>query len=289
MDIQKLFDKIHQAYPQLSKGHRKIADSIMESWENIAFISPKELGEKLGISEATVIRFAKELGYDNYSELRRYIRDLLKYSLTPAEKMTTTVDKIKDDHSVQKILATEFDILKEGIQKISFEEFSRAVNLLEKARRIFIIGFGVSASLCHFLEFRFQRMQIDTHILTHGGKSFFEKLLLANEEDVIIGIGFFRCAREILIAFDYAKKHSIATIAVTHSSISDLAKLATVTLVANRGPVKEVNSLVVPMAVLNALVIALAQREGPRSLEALGKLDQINALYQDDEEIDIHD
>jgi len=121
-------------------------------------------------------------------------------------------------------------------------------------------------------------MQIDTRVVTGGGKSFYETLLLMNDRDVLLGIGFFRCSQDILRAFDYAKKRAIPTIALTHSTVSELALRSDVTLVANRGPVSLLNSLVVPMAILNALVLYLAERDEEK-LKALKKLDEIPNIF----------
>lgn len=276
MVYQELLDKLKRMYPGMSKAHKKVAEAILESWESVAFLSPRELGERLDVSEATVIRLAQELGYKNYSEFREYVRELVKLKLTPAEKMSSSLQELDDhEHSLYKILNRDLENFKNGIPKVSPEEFAKAVELIENARRVFLIGFGVSTSLCYFLDFRLRRMQIDTRLLTHGDKYFFEQLLLIRPNDLLIGFGFFRCAEEILEAFNYAQTQQVKSIAITHSSVSELARLATVTLVANRGPVSEINSLVMPMAVLNALVLSLAEKEGAKGLEALERLDQV--------------
>ena len=275
----KILDRVREVYPSLSKSQRLIADSILENWENTAFVSPRELGERLGVSETTVIRFAKTLGYSGFSELREHSQNLIKEKLTPAEKMSATVQKIKSGETTfDRLLTTEVENLKDGISKVSAEEFYKAVDLIEKARRVFIAGQGVSEALCKFLEFRFRRMQIDTRPVTVGGKAFYETLLLMDDRDVLFGIGFFRCSQDILRSFDYARKKSIPTIALTHSSVSELALKSEVTLVANRGPVSLLNSLVVPMAILNALVLYIAERDEEK-LKALKKLDDIPDIF----------
>jgi DNA-binding MurR/RpiR family transcriptional regulator len=274
-----ILDRVREVYPSLSKSQRLIAESILENWESTAFVSPRELGERLGVSETTVIRFAKSLGYANFSELREHCQELIKERLTPAEKMSATVQKIKSgETTLERLLTKEVENLKNGISKVSAHEFYRAVDLIENAQRVFITGQGVSESLCKFLEFRFRRMQIDTRPVTGGGKAFYETLLLMKERDVLFGIGFFRCSQDILRSFDYAKKNGIPTIALTHSKMSELALKSEVTLVANRGPVSLLNSLVVPMAILNALVLYIAERDEEK-LKALKKLDDIPDIF----------
>jgi len=274
-----ILDRVREVYPLLPKSQKLIADSILENWESTAFVSPRELGERLKVSETTVIRFAKSLGYSSFSELREHTQKLIKEKLTPAEKMTATVRKIKSGETTfERLLTAEVENLKNGISKVSPDEFYRAVDLIEKAQRVFIAGQGVSESLCRFLEFRFRRMHIDTRLVTGGGKPFYETLLLMNSDDVLFGIGFFRCSLDILRSFDYAKKQGIPTIALTHSSVSELALKSEVTLVANRGPVSLLNSLVVPMAILNALVLYIAERDEEK-LKALEKLDEIPNIF----------
>lgn len=274
-----ILDRVREVYPTLTKSQKLIADSILENWENIAFVSPKELGARLGVSETTVIRFARSIGYESFTDLRQHSQDLIKERLTPAEKMSATVRKIKSgETSLERLLTAEVENLKEGISRVSSDEFYRAVDLIEGAKRVFVTGQGVSESLCKFLEFRFRRMQIDTRVVTGGGKGFYETLLLMNDRDVLFGIGFFRCSQDILRAFDYARARAIPTIALTHSTVSELALRSDVTLVANRGPVSLLNSLVVPMAILNALVLYLAERDEEK-LKALKKLDEIPNIF----------
>jgi DNA-binding MurR/RpiR family transcriptional regulator len=202
MSNEELFDKLKRLYPDFSKGHKKIADVIFESWESIAFISPREIGERLGVSETTVIRFAKELGYNSYSEFREYVRGLIKLKLTPAEKMISSIQKLQKSHEgfLNKVFAEEMENFKNGITKVSSQDFFKAVELIENAKRVFIIGFGVSASLCYFLEFRFQRMQIDTHILTHGDKYFcyWRSRMMSSSELAFSGVPKKSCMRSIL-------------------------------------------------------------------------------------------
>ena len=263
-----ILDRVREVYPSLTKSQKLIADSILENWENIAFVSPRELGARLGVSETTVIRFARSIGYESFTDLRQHSQDLIKERLTPAEKMSATVRKIKSgETSFERLLTAEVQNLKKGISRV-----------IEGAHRVFVTGQGVSESLCKFLEFRFRRMQVDTRVVTGGGKGFYETLLLMNDRDVLFGIGFFRCSQDILRAFDYAKARAIPTIALTHSTVSELALRSDVTLVANRGPVSLLNSLVVPMAILNVLVLYLAERDEEK-LKALKKLDEIPTIF----------
>ncbi len=278
-DRRTILERARDVYSTLPKSQKRIAESILENWETIAFVSPKELGERLGVSETTVIRFARALGYKSFSDLRQHCQELIKERLTPAEKMTATVQKLRSgETSFERLLNSEIDNLRSGLSKVSPEEFYRAVDLVESAKRVFIVGQGVSEPLCKFLEFRFRRMQIDTRVVTNGGKPFYESLLLMDERDILIGIGFFRCSIDILRAFSYARKRSIPTIALTHSNVSELALKSDVVLVANRGPVSFLNSLVVPMAILNALVLYLAEKD-EKKLKALKQLDEIPNIF----------
>jgi len=274
-----ILEIVKERYASLSKSQRVIADSVLENWEAIAFLSPKELGKRLGVSETTVIRFAQALGYETFSLMRERCQILLKNKLTPSEKMSQTVKKLRsEDTSLEQLLSEEVDNLKEGIAKLSTSEFLKAVEAIERAKRVFVIGQGVSESLCKFLEFRFRRMQIDTRTISCGGKAFYEHLLLMDERDVVFGIGFFRCSKDILRAFDYANRLNVATIALTHSAVSELALKSKITLVANRGPVSFLNSLVVPMAILNTLVLYIADKD-EKKLEALKKLDHLQDIF----------
>jgi len=278
MDEIKFLEKIRRMYPKFSKSHKIIAENILENWENVAFISPSELGKKLGVSETTVIRFARNLGYNNYSELKEHIQELIKIKLTPAKKMKTTMNKIENYNNPLDELIRELNILEDGINRVSFKEIKEAIKKINSAKRVFIIGFGVSASLCKFLEFRFTRMKIDTHILIQGGKTFFDNLSLIEKDDIVIAIGFFRCDPEIIKAAKYIKELKATIISITSSQVSELARLSDIIIVANRGPKDEVKSLVVPMAILNFMTIMLAQNNNTEALEELDKV--YNGYYE---------
>lgn len=274
-----ILERVRQIYPGLSRNQKRIADGILENWETVAFVSPRELGLQVGVSEATVIRLARSLGYESFSALRRHCQELVRKQLTPARQAQAAVrGPDSATRTVEQLLTGEVENLKRGISRVSAEDMGRSVELIRGARRVFLIGQGVSVSLCTFLEFRFRRMQIDTRLLVQAGKDLFENLLLLEPRDVVIGIGFFRCRRDIVQAFDYARRVGAPRIAVTHSTLSELALRATVTLVANRGPVSLLNSLVVPMAVLNALVLLTAQGDESK-MEALRRLDRIPDLF----------
>lgn len=252
----------------------------MENTEDTAFLTSAKLGEKAGVSEATVIRFAQFLGFSGFKDIKKGLQQEIKQKITPKIKMKETIERIRNKENVfYNLSSIDKAILDEVNRNCSENNIKRAVEYLRKAPIIYIIGLGISKAIVDFLEFRLNRLEYNVLAITSGGEEVIDKLMSITPKDVIIGIGFFRPHKELVAALDIAKQKNVPIIAITDSEFSPIATNANVVLNAKRGPADLMTSLVAPMSVANILILTLAMEDKERSINSFTKLDELKEKY----------
>jgi len=270
--------RIEEAYEGLSASHKSLADFILDQVEEAAFLSAHELADRVGISPSTVVRFARSLGYDGYPAFLVDLQALLKWRVTPSVKLRTTLSSLgKGEDLLRESLRADIQALEETLHTISLEAFEQAVNILADADGVYLIGLGISAAVVYSLQFRLRRLQMRVIALTRGGQDLFEGLLSIGADDVVLAVGFHRPHPEIFTALDFARSRGATIIVLTDGPFSPLAQRADYVLNAKRGLVQTLTSLAVPMAVVNALAIGVAQRRAKQAREAYTWVEEMQA------------
>lgn len=264
----------------LSKGQRKLAQYVSENHDDVAFLTTGRLAEKADVSEATITRFVRFLGYAKFGDFKSALQEDIKSRITSTVKIKDTVEKLSaDDHVFTNWLRIDQAMLNELEHSCSEEQIDRAASCFTPTSAIYLVGFGVSRSIVEFLDFRFSRLRYKVIPIVSGGSAVFDKLMSAGSNDVLIGIGFFRPHREVLVALDIAAKRSMARIAITDSDSAPVAANADVVLKANRGPADIMTSLAAPMTVANILTVAVANKYKESAIETLSSLDSLKDTY----------
>ena len=277
MDV---LEKIQKGFARLSKNQKKVADYIGRDGAMASFDSVQQLAKKVGVSESSVVRFAQALGYHGYPALRRELQEESKKKMGGAGRLQRAVSDLPEQGFVESLFRRDVELIEKTLTQFSYKDFSRAIDLVWQARRIFIIGFGSAFSLAYFLNFRLVRLGLDVHlILMTGGTSLLEQLALMNSKDLLVSIGFGRITDEVSIAIDHAISSKVGILGITHSPTSEIARKAANCLVALRRD-DRTQSLVAHMALLNALAIGVANRKRSRSLKALKRLDRMEESYR---------
>jgi len=242
-----------------SKGQRKIAAFITEYYDKAAFMTASRLGNTVGVSESTVVRFAMELGYDGYPSMQKAMREMVLNRLTSVQRIGVTNDRLKDQDIVSMVLQTDMEKLRLTNEALNRESFRAAVDSILKARRIYILGVRSAAALVNFLGYYLNYMFDNVHIVTTSGSSeMFEKLVNINEEDVVIAISFPRYSKSTIMGVKYCRSVGATVIGLTNTDASPLAENSDWVLVAKSDMVSLVDTLVAPLSVVNALIVALA-------------------------------
>ena len=275
----KLFDKLQEIMPTLSKGHKKIAEYIMERYDKAAFMTASKLGTIVGVSESTVVRFATELGFEGYPELQRALKEYTSNKLTTVQRIDVMNDQLSGNDVYEKVLNMDIDKIRKTLEEGDRDEFYRTVDALCAAKNIYVIGARSAAVLARFLSFYFN-MMFDNVKLVHttSTSEMFEQILNIGENDIMIGISFPRYSTHTVKAFRYAHEQGAKVIAITDSKASPLAEYADNMLLARSDMVSFADSLVAPMSVINALIVAVGMR---KSDYVVKNYERLNAVYDE--------
>ncbi len=252
---------IRELAPTFSKGQRRISEYINENYEKAAFMTAGRLGAAAGVSESTVVRFAADLGYDGYPEMRRAMQELVKNRLTTVQRIEAARDMIAGSDVPESVLTSDMSKIRHTLEELDRDEFDRAVSAIARARTIYIVGVRSSAVLSNFMGFYLNQLFPDVRVISQSAFSeIYEQILHIGEGDVLVAISFPRYSRRTIMAMRFARDKGARVICITDSGSSPVAKLADVKLYARSDMISFLDSLVAPLSLINALVVAVAER-----------------------------
>lgn len=277
----ELLNKIDGSYESLSKGQKLLADYIIENYDKAVFLTAAKLGKIVGVSESTVVRFATQLGYSGYPEFQKALEELVRNKLNSIQRMEVTYGRITQSEILESVLHSDIEKIKLTLSNIDQNAFEAAVDTILKARRIYIIGIRSCAPLASFLSF-YLNLIFDnvTAVHTNSSSEIFEQLIRIGEEDVIIGISFPRYSMRTLKALEFASNRNAKVITLTDSVRSPMTLYSSCNLIARSDMASIVDSLVAPLSVVNALVVALCMKKREEVITTLETLEKIWDEYQ---------
>ena len=275
-----ILTNIHNKLTTFSKGQRRIATYILESYDKAAFLTAGALGKITQVSESTVVRFAAELGYDGYPAMQRALQEMVLNRLTSVQRIEVTDERLGEQDVVSTILQADMDRLRHTNEHLDREAFSGAVEALLQARCIYVLGVRSSAalasSLSYYLHYMFENVRL---ITTPSTSEVFEQLVRISPQDAVIGISFPRYSKRTLSAMKYARDRGARVIALTDSQLSPLARVADHVLLARSDMASFVDSLVAPLSVINALIVAVGMSRRDEIEQTFNKLERIWEEY----------
>jgi DNA-binding MurR/RpiR family transcriptional regulator len=267
---------ISERYNQLTKSEKRIANYLRKNQEESAFQSAGELANRLDLSEATLVRFARSLGFESYPAMREILQNNFRSRVTHSARLRSRLDDLRETGDIfDRLVASEIDYLTEALQTLDRKALNAAVELLRTHQRIFIFGLGPSISLVDLLEIRLTRAARHVISLKTSGREMLEPMLLMNNQDLLIAIGFFNTTPNLQMVLEYANQQGAPVILVTDTLGPLIGNQADVILSARRGPVSAFHSLTVPMTIINALLLALSMVEQEKVMANLDMLDQL--------------
>ncbi|NLI89090.1 MAG: MurR/RpiR family transcriptional regulator [Epulopiscium sp.] len=271
-----LINRIQKNMPRLSKGQKLIANYILDHYEKAIYLTAARLGAIVGVSESTVVRFANELGYDGYPKLQEALEELVKSKLTAMQRIEVTTERIDSDNVLQSVLQTDANQVRATVEQADEEMFQEAVQKIIGAKTIYILGVRSCAGLASFLYFYFNIIFDNVKLLnTNSISEMFETIHRVSEDDVVIGISFPRYSKRVLKVLEYSKSRQATVIAVTDTHLSPIAKLADYPLIGRSEMISFVDSLVAPMSIINALIVAVSLEKKDEIAHNLDKLEKI--------------
>ena len=271
-DLMKI---IRFKYKKLSKGQKLIAEYILKNYDKAAFMTASKLGISVGVSESTVVRFANELDFSGYPKLQKALQELIKNKLTTVQRLELSKDYISNGDALRGVIKADMENLRTTLEKIDENAFEEVLNLIFNANNIYIIGLRSSTALAEFLGFYLNIILQNVKTVSYGISDVFEQMINVKKGDIVIGIGFPRYATKTIDALDFSKNRGANVVAITDSHASPLASKADITLDAQSNMASFVDSLVAPLSVINALIIAVGMREKENISDIFNRLELI--------------
>lgn len=282
-----LTNRINEAYGSLSKGQKILATYITDNYDKAVFLTAAKMGEVVGVSESTVVRFAAHLGYKGYPEFQKALEEMVRNKLNSIQRMEVAYGRISQSKILETVLQSDQEKIKDTLEHIDDNAFEMAVDTILKAKHIYIVGIRSCAPLAAFMAFYFNLMFENVILLqTNNSSELFEQMVRINKDDVIIGISFPRYSMRTLKAMEFANNRNAKVITLTDSVHSPMNLYSSCNLIARSDMASIVDSLVAPLSVINALIVALCmrkQKEVSKTLEMLEGIWDEYQVYENDE------
>lgn len=277
----ELLNRINERYSHMSKGQKLLSTYITDNYDKAVFLTAEKLGKVVGVSESTVVRFATYLGYRGYPEFQKALEELVRNKLNSIQRMEVTYGRISQSKILESVLQSDAEKIKRTLEQIDQNAFEMALDIILNADNIYIIGIRSCAPLASFMAFYFNLIFDNVHLLhTSSSSEFFEQMVRISEKDVIIGISFPRYSMRTLKAMEFANNRNAKVITLTDSVHSPMNLYSSCNLIAKSDMASIVDSLVAPLSVINALIVALCMRKQDEVAETLETLEQIWDEYQ---------
>ena len=271
---------ISDKYKDLTKSEKQIADYLRKNQEESAFLSVGELASRLDLSEATLVRFARSLGFDSYPAMREVLQENFRRRVTHSARLRSRLDDLREAGDIyERLVASEIDYMTQSLESVDREALHKAVELIKNRKRIFLFGVGPSVSLVDMMKIRLERFGRQIIPLTTAGREIIEPLLSMTENNLLFVICFFDVSPALQLVLDYARDVHCPSIMLTDTLGSIIGDKADVVLSARRGPVSGFHSHVVPMTIINAILLAIASEEGG-VMDNLDKFDQLRERFK---------
>ena len=272
---------IQNSMADFSKGQKLIGRYILENYDKAAFMTAARLGKTVNVSESTVVRFAAELGYDGYPAMQKALQEMIRSKLTTVQRIEVSNDQLGDHDVLTKVVQSDIEKIRMSLEELSRQEFSNVVDAIVNARRIYILGVRSSTTLSDFLYFYFNLIFDNVrHVQTTLASEMFEQMLRVGEGDVVIGISFPRYSTRTVRAMEFARDQGATVVAVTDSELSPLYDTANYRLLAKSDMASFVDSLVAPLSIINALIVAVGRKKEVEVTATFERLEQIWDEYQ---------
>lgn len=273
-----LLIRIREKYNKLSKGQKLIASYVMNNYDKVAFMTASKLGDKVGVSESTVVRFANALDYKGYPELQKELQELIKTKLTTVQRLELSTS-YGDEGFFKKVMQADVDNIMKTISEIDTESFNEVVKNILEAKNVYVFGLRSSTVIVQYFSFYLNFMLDNVRIVPSGINDIFDQLINIDEGDVLIGITFPRYSKKTVEVMEFAKSKGAAIIGITDSQFSPIAEISDITLTAKSNMTSFIDSLVAPISLINALIVALSMQEKDKVTDTLKSLENTWEKY----------
>ncbi|MFI3208320.1 MAG: MurR/RpiR family transcriptional regulator [Eubacteriales bacterium] len=280
-NTNELLTVIENHFSSFSKGQKLLANYIIENYDKAVFLTAAKLGETVGVSESTVVRFASQLGYKGYPGFQKALEELVRNRLNSIQRMEVAYGRIGQGEIIETVLQSDIDKIRLTMNQVDKEMFQLAVDTIKSAKKIYVVGIRSCAPLAQFLSFYLNLICDNVcAVNTNSSSEIFEQLIRIDKDDLIIGISFPRYSMRTLKALEFASNRSAKVITLTDSVHSPMCLYSSCNLIAMSDMASIVDSLVAPLSIINALVVALCMEKQDEVIQTLETLEEIWDEYQ---------
>ncbi len=277
-NANELIDRLNHSGRKLSKSHRRIAECLVQHYDKVAFMTASRLGEYVGVSESTVVRFASALGYEGYPQLQKSLQELVRHRLTAAQRFEMTGD-LDDNQVLERVFKADMQNIRSTMNELDVHAFESVIEKMLEARHIYVLGLRACAPLAQFFGHYLGFISGNIHVVTSGVSDVFEQIYKIGEDDLLIGISFPRYTARTIECMQYARSKGATIVGITDGPLSPLASVSDYCLAAKCDMASFVDSMAAPFSLINAIVVALGQRRRSQVTESFGTLENIWDTY----------
>ena len=272
-------ERIRAVYSTLSKGQKKIANAVLNDYDKVAYLTAARLGEMVGVSESTVVRFADELGFEGYSQFQLAVQELVRIKLTPNQRIEITKQRIGRGDVIDNAMESDINKIKYTLEHLDRRSFSEAVDAILSAKNIYITGARNSEPLARLLSYNLSLIFDNVRLVVPTSSAeVFEQMYSVGEEDVVIAFSFPRYSSKMVNGIRFARRNDAKVIVFTDSEVSPIAEFAHCLLIAQSDMASFMDSLVAPLSIINAIVIEITSR---REREITERFDALEKLWDE--------
>lgn len=272
-------ERIRAAYSSFSKGQRKIANAVLDHYDKIAYLTAAKLGEFVGVSESTVVRFSDELGYEGYSNFQFAIQELVRIKLTPNQRIEITKKRIGQGDIIDKVMESDISKIKYSMENLDRKAFSEAVDAILSAKNIYITGARNSEPIARLLSYNLSLIFDNVKLVVPTSSAeVFEQMYSVGSDDVVIAFSFPRYSSKMINGIRFARQKNAKVVVFTDSNVSPIAEYANYLLIAQSDMASFMDSLVAPLSIINAIIIEITSR---REAEITARFDALEKLWDE--------
>lgn len=272
-------ERIRNIYNSLSKGHKKIANIILHEYDKAAYLTAARLGELGGVSESTVVRFADLLGYDGYSDFQRAVQELVRIKLTPNQRIEITKQRIGSADILECVMESDINKIRYTLDRLDRDTFNNSVNAILSARNIYITAARSTEPLARLFYYNLSLIFDNIKFITPTSSTeVFEQMFSIGEEDTLIAFSFPRYSSKIVNAVKFAHQANARVVVFTDSDISPLSEYATYLITAQSDMASYMDSLVAPLSIINAIIVAITKL---RESEIVARFDKLEKIWDE--------
>ncbi|MCG8538730.1 MAG: MurR/RpiR family transcriptional regulator [Clostridia bacterium] len=267
-----LLIRIREKFTKLSKGQKLIAGYVMNNYDKVAFMTASKLGDKVGVSESTVVRFANALDYKGYPDLQKELQELIKTKLTTVQRLELS-NSYSEEGFFKKVMQADVDNILKTIDELNTKSFNEVVKSILEAKKVYVFGLRSSTVIVQYFSYYLNFILDNVRIVPSSINDIFDQFINIGKEDVLIGITFPRYSKKTLEVMEFVKNKGAKIIGITDSQFSPVSEIADITLTAKSNMTSFVDSLVAPISLINALIIALGMKEKDKVTDTLKNLE----------------